>query len=398
MPIRPAWVLPALVVSLGMGCGRIGVDFVREPPRAHPSDETLDAAEPGEEPADAAAGNLEAAVDPLDGAMELDAADPLDAQFEEAGASDAGGCRLGTTSGELVVQSGEAGRLAGAYRLTLAQTGLCAAPAGCSLDRGGDVTQASCDTSPCQIWESVDRGNGWFALQNAKLGACLYMSGPSAGLSAISWECVSSDRILWQAVCAGDDSWQLVSKLSNMSIGGDGSAGADAGIVQGGTAQQRWRIAPSSNAFNVVMATGESDANALWRYTTTSPAAAWNQRTFDDSAWTVGAGAFGDSDRGFTPSRTSWTSADIWLRRSFSLSSVPSALSLKIFHDEQAEVFVNGVSVAALTSWSQGYQTVELPAAALSALMVGSNTIAVHCRNTSAPQIIDVGLGSYALP
>jgi hypothetical protein len=186
-----------------------------------------------------------------------------------------------------------------------------------------------------------------------------------------------------------------------MPIGGDGSTAQDAGIVQGGsgaTAQQRWRITPTTNPFTVVMANAESDANALWRYTATAPAASWNQRTFDDSSWAQGAGAFGDGDRAFTVSRTSWTSGDIWLRRAFSLSSVPSALSLKIFHDEQAEVYVNGVVVAMLTGWSQGYQTIDLPASALSALTVGSNTIAVHCRNTSPPQIIDVGLGRYALP
>jgi hypothetical protein len=409
MPIRPVWVLPALVVSLGAGCGRIGVDFVHQP-RSQPVD-TFDAAEPEpDEPQEAgdaldASAGLDASDEldagQVDAGAQLDASDELDAAQVEAGTPDAGGCRLGTSSGQLLVRNGEVGTLSGAYRLTLAQSGLCAAPAGCLFDHGGDVTQASCDTSPCQIWESVDQGNGWLALRNAKLGACLYMSGLSAGLSAISWECFASDRILWQAVCAGDDEWRLVSKPSNMLIGGDGSTAPDAGIVQGGqgvTAQQRWRITPTTNTFSVVMASAEGDANALWRYTTTAPTATWNQRTFDDSSWSLGAGAFGDGTRAFTPTRTSWTSADIWLRRAFSLSSVPSALSLKIFHDEQAEVYVNGVSVTTLSGWSQGYQTIDLPSAALSALIVGNNTIAVHCRNTSAPQIIDVGLGSYALP
>jgi hypothetical protein len=83
------------------------------------------------------------------------------------------------------------------------------------------------------------------------------------------------------------------------------------------------------------------------------------------------------------------------LRRNFTLSSLPPSLSVKVFHDESVEVFINGMVVAMIGNWTSGYRNVDVPASVLSSLVVGTNTVAVHCHNTSPPQFVDLGLVTY---
>lgn len=56
------------------------------------------------------------------------------------------------------------------------------------------------------------------------------------------------------------------------------------------------------------------------------------------------------------------------------------------------EVFINGQSVASLTGWTPTYITHPLELQAAKVLHAGTNSIAVHCRQFSAGQHVDVGL------
>ena len=69
-----------------------------------------------------------------------------------------------------------------------------------------------------------------------------------------------------------------------------------------------------------------------------------------------------------------------------------SRLELRILHDDDAEVYLNGEKVAALTSWSiNRYVVVPLDDPTL--LQSGRNTLAVHCQDQGGgAQYIDVGL------
>jgi hypothetical protein len=130
-----------------------------------------------------------------------------------------------------------------------------------------------------------------------------------------------------------------------------------------------------------------------WRYTTNSPAKNWMQPDFSDVAWPEGAGAFG----ALTPLRvfirTGWKTSDIWLRREFTLAAAPSPnVKLVILHDEDAEVYLNGVSAARLPSYRGGYVVMDITPAARAALRAGRNLIAVHCHQIAWDQFIDAGL------
>jgi hypothetical protein len=131
----------------------------------------------------------------------------------------------------------------------------------------------------------------------------------------------------------------------------------------------------------------------LWRYTTSQPREGWTRIDFGGDSWNEGPGGFGQDDTPGAVVRTPWRSSDIWLRRNFELDTVQlHDLQLVVHHDEDAEIFINGQRVAALTGYTTDYVEVPLDDQAKAALRLGRNTLAVHCRQTGGGQYIDVGL------
>ena len=134
----------------------------------------------------------------------------------------------------------------------------------------------------------------------------------------------------------------------------------------------------------------------VWRYTTAQPAADWFKAKFDDSKWLEGKGGFGTEGTPGAIVGTKWSTDDIWLRRTFRLGRPTTDLyGLRIHHDEDAEVYINGIKVASFTGFVGSYGSI--PCEALTkALLVGENVIAVHCHQTIGGQFIDVGLEAGA--
>lgn len=139
-------------------------------------------------------------------------------------------------------------------------------------------------------------------------------------------------------------------------------------------------------------------ANALyrrvsWKYTTENPGQHWFKPEFADGGWLEDFGGFGTSGTPNTMLNTTWNTADIWLRREFLLGSEDvSRAVLQVHHDEDAEIYLNGVLAASLPDYDTIYLEHEISPAALATLKPGANLIAVHCHQTSGGQFIDAGI------
>jgi hypothetical protein len=136
------------------------------------------------------------------------------------------------------------------------------------------------------------------------------------------------------------------------------------------------------------------DSAVEWRYTTAAPPSGWFSRDFDDAAWASGPGGFGARNPPGSVVRTVWNTPDIWLRRSFDLPAGFTATNPKfiIHHDEDVEVYINGVLALKAGGYSTDYEIAALTPEGRAALTPGSNVFAVHCRQTSGGQYIDVGI------
>ena len=139
-----------------------------------------------------------------------------------------------------------------------------------------------------------------------------------------------------------------------------------------------------------------------WRYTTETPPEGWEKPDFDDSDWKTGKSGFGTRGTPGSVIGTKWNTDDIWLRNSFELSGDDVAnmaqLVLTVHHDEDAEIYLNGVLACKLPGYISDYTTAEIAPEAMAALTQGHNVLAVHCHQTTGGQYIDVGLSRIIPP
>lgn len=130
-----------------------------------------------------------------------------------------------------------------------------------------------------------------------------------------------------------------------------------------------------------------------WKYTTTDPGKQWQLPDFNDAAWKKGPGGFGTEGTPAGRIGTVWDRSDIWLRREFTLGAEDlQGVQIQLHHDEDAEIYFNGVLAAEAKGFSTNYFEMDLDAAAADTLKPGVNRMAVHCHQTQGGQFIDVGL------
>ncbi len=132
---------------------------------------------------------------------------------------------------------------------------------------------------------------------------------------------------------------------------------------------------------------------ATWQYTTEKPAADWCKPDFNDAAWKKGLSGFGSQSIKNAHVRTEWKTDDIWIRRAIDLPSLPKGeLYLSLYHDDDAEVYVNGVLAATLHGYLTHYEEVPISPEAVKSLRPGKNVIAIHCHQVYGAQYIDTGI------
>ncbi|MBV9849754.1 MAG: DUF5127 domain-containing protein [Armatimonadetes bacterium] len=159
-----------------------------------------------------------------------------------------------------------------------------------------------------------------------------------------------------------------------------------------------WAPFPKPPTVTYVVPTA-AGAPVLWRYTTTKnpPPADWYQPGFDDSGWQTGPAAFG-TPVGWTKVRTPWTDTpgDLWLRRTFAMPAgkYPN-LQFMVYHDEDVDIYVNGVLAAREAGFNTAFQPLEISPQARALLTPGARiTLAAHVHQTEGGQGFDMGLAN----
>jgi len=149
---------------------------------------------------------------------------------------------------------------------------------------------------------------------------------------------------------------------------------------------------PPPPIVRVVVPTSEQEGRT-WKYTVQKPADDWFQPAFDDGGWKSGVGGFGTKETPGAVVRTEWNTTDIWLRSEISVPEGRfTSLQFRIHHDEDAEIYINGVLAGSAGGYSTEYEDTPIISAGVKALKPGKNVIAVHCKQTGGGQYIDVGI------
>ncbi len=153
--------------------------------------------------------------------------------------------------------------------------------------------------------------------------------------------------------------------------------------------QYEWPESPSET----ILADARAGGSA-WLFHEGEPPTDWHLQAFDDSAWQESKGGFGTAGTPGAIIGTQWNTRQITIRTDFRLAEIPDGVILSIHNDEDAEVYINNIHVASRTGYTTDYTDIQLGREAHSALVVGSNTIAITCTQSIGGQYIDAGLRS----
>ena len=148
---------------------------------------------------------------------------------------------------------------------------------------------------------------------------------------------------------------------------------------------------------NDVVPSSEKEA-LVWNYTFDKPdSTSWFTTAFNAGGWKTGEAGFGSKGTPGGVIRTAWDTKDIWIRREFTLGNLSGIkkenLVLNIHHDDNCEVYINGIKAADINGYTSGYSMVPINEAGKNALKFnGKNLIAVHCHQNEGGQYIDAGI------
>ena len=154
-----------------------------------------------------------------------------------------------------------------------------------------------------------------------------------------------------------------------------------------------WAPLPEPPRVTEVIPTSQKNP-VNWSYTIDRPAADWTKPEFDASGWKQGPAGFGTAGTPGAVVNTTWKTADIWLRREITMPPGEHPhLQFLAYHDEDLEVYVNGIPAASEGGFTTSYVPLDIAPPARAQLKPGAKVIlAVHCHQTEGGQNVDVGL------
>ena len=125
-----------------------------------------------------------------------------------------------------------------------------------------------------------------------------------------------------------------------------------------------WASLPKRPVVTQVVTTSKEQA-IQWHYSFDKPPDDWAADNFDDSSWKQGEGVFGHSVADNVPQRTEWNTENVWLRRQFTMPDGEfSNLQFSVYHDEDADVYINGTPALHEGGYNNGYEPLEISPAA----------------------------------
>lgn len=142
----------------------------------------------------------------------------------------------------------------------------------------------------------------------------------------------------------------------------------------------------ATNYKTIVKASDETGYTV--RYSEVQPQGDWMLANFNDVNWRSGQAPIGDNEK---TAKTNWRSNHIWVRRSFNVTDLSSINEpyLKLNHDDNIEVFLNGKKIYNKVGWTNSFQYHPIDKADLK---TGQNIIAIHLENTAGGRFLDFGL------
>jgi len=160
----------------------------------------------------------------------------------------------------------------------------------------------------------------------------------------------------------------------------------------------RSRAAPQGGGAYMALDLGKTKPllprGSLWHFTTRRPKKNWFKPDYNSAGWKRGQAGFGTSGTPGGKKRTEWRTKEIWLRTTVKLPSsmADRKLAFAVCHDEDVTIYLNGIRAAAAGGYIPNYKALAVARDAACSLKAGENLIAVHCRQTSGGQYIDVEL------
>ncbi|GHT35951.1 hypothetical protein FACS189427_06510 [Planctomycetales bacterium] len=137
------------------------------------------------------------------------------------------------------------------------------------------------------------------------------------------------------------------------------------------------------------------DSGKEWAYTTDKPADGWEKPEFSDNNWKRGKSGFGTKETPNTFVNTEWNTKDIWVRTTFDMTGDDikeiEKFIFEMYHDDNTEVYINGVKVIAVDKWVSNYKEFQIPDSA-KVFKEGKNLIAIHTHQDAGGQYIDARL------
>lgn len=146
----------------------------------------------------------------------------------------------------------------------------------------------------------------------------------------------------------------------------------------------------------VILPTSEQSPQTWW-YRTDDPPAGWFRGSvINKESWKQAQAPFGAKNFAQLKVNTQWTTPTLYAKQTFKLTRADIAqisnLHIRLHHNDDLTVYLNGVKIHQATGWSPLYRITPLDDKAKQALHVGENTIAIKCTNKKHKHFFDLGL------